>query len=78
MTRLLRVVTGVLAMAASLTALAAVVRSDIAQASRGPQVQLADELPTPTPVTMTKISYPPEEEPELFDERVDFGSFEGY
>lgn len=73
-------------MAASLTALAAVVRADVAQASITPSVELSDELPQFDPVKMTKVEHPPEPEelPEFVmptkkhGKRIDFGTFEGY
>ena len=44
-------------MAASLTALATVVWSDFAEAAAEPQVALADDVQTPTPVKVTKIQH---------------------
>jgi hypothetical protein len=76
-------------MTASFTALAAVVVSDIAHASRAPQPELvADDVPVVPPVKMQKIAVH-QPEPELLDlvemlelksgkGRVNFGNFEGY
>jgi hypothetical protein len=87
------VLAGVLAMAASMTALATVVWSDFAEASVLPQVELADDVLAPQPVKMTKIEHKPAALADLLDAlemaqpmkkgkrkggRLDFGSFEGY
>jgi hypothetical protein len=88
------VLAGVLAMAASLTALATVIWSDFAEAAQQ-QVVLSDELEPPTPVKLAKIQHAQEQEfmPVLFEDefkpmptkpgkptkrRLNFGSFEGY
>ena len=76
-------------MAASLTALATVVWSDLAEASQQPQVELSDELTVAPPVKTSKIEHTPA--PDFFiDElmkmdaprpgkrKARFGSFEGY
>ena len=75
-------------MAASLTALATVIWSDLAQASQQPQVQLSDELSEAPPVKTSKIEHAVP--PDLIDElmkmdsprpgkrKARFGSFEGY
>ena len=52
-------------MAASLTALATVVWSDFAEAAAEPQVALADDVQTPTPVKVTKIQHRDETLDEL-------------
>lgn len=92
--RVSSVLAGVLAMAASLTAMATVIWSDIAEASEPAQVLLADDVVAPKPVKLAKIEHKQVEEPSLVmpfeDEsmpvkkptkkkrRLDFGSFEGY
>lgn len=75
-------------MAASVTALATVVWSDLAEASQAPQVLLADELPVVAPVKLAKVDYAKAnaeaELEELMEKkrarkrRIDFGNFEGY
>jgi hypothetical protein len=84
------VIAGVLAMAASFSALGAIVVSDIARASPSiEREQLSDELPAAPPVKMTKVVVKADEGFELLEllqaqprrkpiKRVDFGSFEGY
>jgi hypothetical protein len=79
-----------MAMTASLTALAAVVWSDFAEASVEPQVQLADELPANWPVKVTKVEHHEVDVEDLFEPvdmpppqrdkkgRLHFGNFEGY
>lgn len=78
-------------MAASMTAMATVVWSDLAEASvLAPQVELADEVPSPSPVKLRKVEH---HEDALLDDlrlelgqkpqpgsrkRVRFGNFEGY
>jgi hypothetical protein len=68
-------------MAASLTALGAIVVSDIAQAREAWEsaVVLDDDLPLAPPVKMTKVTVKAAE-PQLELEALepDFGSFEGY
>jgi hypothetical protein len=75
-------------MTASLTALATVVWSDLAEASVVTQEQLADEVPAPSPVKVSKIQHKEEldlseilEQPRPMKpgkRRLNFGSFEGY
>ena len=68
-------------MTASLTALAAVVVSDVAEANRGLRVeQVADDVTPVSPVKMTKVQYPPPEDDFVGLEmtKPNFGSFEGY
>ena len=79
-------------MAASMTALGTVIWSDFAQASEVMQVELADDVTTPSPVKLAKIEHKPVEAELLPDfdipeptkmpmkrkRRLDFGSFEGY
>ena len=86
------VLAGVLAMAASLTALATVIWSDFAEAAQD-QVVLSDEMESPTPVTLSKIQHAagPDLDAMLLEpamelpskpgkpkRRLNFGSFEGY
>jgi hypothetical protein len=83
------VIAGVLAMLASVAAMAAVVVSDIAETSVETEL-IADDLPAVTPVKMTKVEVKPELEDPFPDfdlpvmketkrgKRVNFGSFEGY
>jgi hypothetical protein len=85
------VLAGVLAMAASMTALATVVVSDFAEAAERPEVMLSDDLTPQAPVKVAKIEHKVIDEP-TFDEilempvqkkigkkrRLDFGAFEGY
>ena len=78
-------VAGVLAMLASLTALGAVIWSDLAEASQDAAPVLeADEPAAPRPVTLQKLEYPPEPELPEFEppprplKRRLFGRFEGY
>lgn len=79
-------------MAASLTAMATVIWSDLAEASEPAQVLLADEVVAPKPVKLAKIEHKQVEEVMPFEDepmpvakkpakkkrRLDFGSFEGY
>lgn len=79
-------------MAASLTAMATVIWSDIAEASEPAQVMLADEVAAPRPVKLAKIEHkqveavmpfeaepmPVVKKPMKKKRRLDFGSFEGY
>jgi hypothetical protein len=55
--RVPKVVAGVLAMAASLTALGTIVWSDLAQATEAPQELVADDVPAASPVKMTKVEH---------------------
>lgn len=79
-------VAGVLAMLASLSALGAVIWSDLAEASQDATPVLeADDPSEPRPVTLQKLEYPPEPElpefvlpaPREFKRKA-FGRFEGY
>lgn len=82
------VLAGVLAMAASLTALATVVWSDYSEAAQEPAVMLADDLTPSVPVKVAKIEHKvaeledipmlPPEKPMKKKRRLDFGAFEGY
>ena len=79
-------------MAASMTALGAVIWSDSAQANEPMPVELADDVTPATPVKLAKIEHKPVEDELLADleipeptkkpmkrkRRLDFGSFEGY
>ena len=76
-------------MAASLTALATVVWSDLAEASQQPQSELSDDLSDPQPVKMSKVEHTPLPEfgieeimkmdaPRKGKRKSPFGSFEGY
>jgi hypothetical protein len=84
--RLASRIAGVLAMTASLSTLAAVAWSDLAEASRAPAPGLeADELAAPRPVTLKRFEYKPSAEDELLEQlersaikRKAFGRFEGY
>jgi len=55
--RVPKVIAGVLAMAASLTALGTIVWSDLAQATEAPVELLADDLPALQPVKVTKVEH---------------------
>jgi hypothetical protein len=55
--RVPKVVAGVLAMAASLTALGTIVWSDLAQATEAPQIEIADDVPSASPVKMMKVEH---------------------
>jgi hypothetical protein len=81
------ILAGVLAMAASLTAMATVIWSDLAEASEPAQVMLADDVVAPKPVKLAKIEHkqvdefedePVAKKPIKKKRRLDFGSFEGY
>jgi hypothetical protein len=83
------VLAGVLAMAASLTALAAIVVSDFAEAAERPEVMLSDELAPRTPVKVAKIEHKVIDAPDFEEllmpqpkagkkKRLNFGAFEGY
>ena len=65
--RVPKVIAGVLAMAASLTALGTIVWSDLAQATEAPpQIELvADDVAPASPVKMTKVEH---KEPQLSDD----------
>jgi hypothetical protein len=88
--RLSSVIAGCVAMAASLTALGAIVVSDIAEARDSREV-FDDELPAASPVKVSKVSVKAEEpaldeifEPVMPKPRkgkratIDYGAFEGY
>lgn len=84
--RLVSRIAGVLALTASLSTLAAVTWSDLAEASQAPAPGLeADELSAAPPVTLKKLEYKPSAEEELLEllgqpglKRKAFGRFEGY
>lgn len=88
--RVTSVLAGVLAMAASTTALATLCWSDFAQASELQHIELADDVMVPPPVKVAKIEHKRQLEkafPRAMREprkmgkrkaRLDFGSFEGY
>ena len=70
--RVPKVIAGVLAMAASLTALATVAWSDFAHASEvlPPTELLVDDVPEAPPVKLTKVEHK--------EAQLNFGRFEGY
>lgn len=91
--RLSTVIAGCVAMAASLTALGAIVVSDIAEARPSQDMAMIDDEVAPSPpVKVTKVEVKQEEFPSLEDllleppmpskgkgkRRVNYGSFEGY
>jgi hypothetical protein len=57
--RVPKILAGVLAMTASLTALGTIVWSDLAQATEAPQVEefVADDVAPSSPVKMTKVEH---------------------
>lgn len=77
----LPVLAGVLAVLSSLTALSAIVWSDVAHANPAPIEVLSDELEPSPPVEMTKIKVLPEPKPDPlfgFGGVLNAGTFEGY
>lgn len=80
--RLLSVFAGLLAMLGSLTAMSAVIISDVASAE---PVTFSDVAEPATPVTVRKIDHRPELERQAREaallealDAADFGAFEGY
>ncbi len=85
------VLAGVLAMAASITALATVVWSDYSEAAQEPAIELADDLAPAVPVKVAKIEHKvvaddfddlglelPKPMKVSKKKRLNFGAFEGY